>query len=36
MGEQPTRRHRHRLAVRLHEHRQRRDGADVVGDQAAL
>ena len=33
MGQQPARRHRHRLAVRPHEHRQRRDGADVVGDQ---
>ena len=33
MGQQPARRHRHRLAVRPHEHRQRRDGADIVGDE---
>ena len=33
MGEQPPRRHRHRLAVRPHEDRKRRDGADIVPDQ---
>ncbi len=33
VGEQAARRHRHRLAVRTHEHQQRRNGADVVGDQ---
>jgi hypothetical protein len=33
MGQQPARRHRHRLAVGTHEHQQRRQGADVIGDQ---
>ncbi|MGY4306294.1 hypothetical protein ACVIJ6_003537 [Bradyrhizobium sp. USDA 4369] len=33
MGEQATRRHRHRLAVGPLEDRERRDGADVVGDE---
>ncbi len=33
MGEQTPRRHRHRLAVRPLEDRQRRDGADIVLDQ---
>ena len=33
MGEQPPRRHRHRLAVRALEDAQRREGADVVLDQ---
>ena len=33
MGQQPARRHRHRRAVGAREHQQRRQRADVVGDQ---
>ena len=33
MGQQPPRRHRHRLAVRPLEDRERREGADIVLDQ---
>ena len=33
MGQQPARRHRHRRAVGTLENRQRRQGADIVGDQ---
>jgi len=33
MSQQPARWHRHRLAVWPHEHRQGRDGADIIGDQ---
>ena len=32
MGKQPARRHRHRFAAGAHEHRQRRDGADIIGN----
>ncbi len=33
VGQQPPRRHRHRLAVGTRENQQRRQGADVVGNQ---